>query len=277
MVIMALDHTRDFLHKDAFMHDPLDLATTNPFLYFTRWITHFCAPTFVMLAGTSAYLIGLRKDMKDLSSFLIKRGLWLILVEILVVTLMTTFDPLYHVIVLQVIWAIGASLLLLGLAVRLPYKAIFGIGLSILLLHNLLDYPEAERQMKVGFLWDLLHSGYFKPYAYAPNRIVMLIYPLIPWVGIMMMGYCLGKLFEPAVTVEIETQIFVRHRIWNDCFLRYRKNVQWLWRSTPLVFSKKCLLHILIFHECSEISSFSHVYLRNPRARAHRPCFIGAC
>ena len=85
MIIMALDHVRDYFHIDAFQHDPLDPATTTPMLYFTRWITHFCAPTFVFLAGTSAYMIGLRKSKADLSSFLIKRGLWLILIEVVVI------------------------------------------------------------------------------------------------------------------------------------------------------------------------------------------------
>jgi uncharacterized membrane protein len=87
MIIMALDHVRDFFHVDAFQGDPLNPATTTPILYFTRWITHFCAPTFVFLAGTSGYLIGLRKTKSDLSSFLIKRGLWLILIEAVVITL----------------------------------------------------------------------------------------------------------------------------------------------------------------------------------------------
>src|SRR6185295_17796036 len=84
MIIMALDHTRDFFHADAFLHDPLDLATTTPILYFTRWVTHFCAPVFVFLAGTSSYLQGLRKSKKELSTFLFKRGLWLILIELFI-------------------------------------------------------------------------------------------------------------------------------------------------------------------------------------------------
>jgi len=202
MVIMAIDHTRDFLHNDSVLHDPLDLSTTTPFLYFTRWITHFCAPTFVLLAGVSAYLVGLRKTTKDLSSFLIKRGAWLILVEVAIVSLGITFDPLYHVLILQVIWAIGTSLVVLGFAVRLPFKAIFAIGCAILLLHNLLDYPEAARQGKVGFLWNIFHSGFFVPYSYAPNHIILIVYPLLPWFGIMLMGYCLGKIFEPSVSAN---------------------------------------------------------------------------
>jgi len=209
MVIMAIDHTRDFLHNDAIRHDPLDLATTTPLLYFTRWITHFCAPTFVMLAGVSAYLVGLRKSKNELSGFLIKRGAWLILVEVLIVSLGITFDPLYHAFILQVIWAIGASLIVLGLAVRLPYKAIFAIGCAILLLHNLLDYPEAERQGNLGFVWDLFHSGRFSAYQYLPNHFLVIVYPLLPWFGIIMLGYCLGKIFEQTVTPEIRRRFLL--------------------------------------------------------------------
>jgi uncharacterized membrane protein len=199
MIIMALDHVRDFFHVDAFQGDPLNPATTTPILYFTRWITHFCAPTFVFLAGTSAYLIGLRKSKADLSSFLLKRGLWLILVEAVIITLGWTFDPLYHTIIFQVIWAIGISMVLLGLAVRLPYKVIFAIGALIVLGHNLLDYPEADRKHEVGFVWDLLHNGRFDTYNFAPGRILIIAYAFLPWMGIMFMGYSAGKLFEATV------------------------------------------------------------------------------
>src|SRR5687767_1352650 len=154
MVIMALDHTRDFFHNEAFTRDPLDAATTDPLLYFTRWITHFCAPVFVFLAGTSAYLSGRKKTKKELSAFLFKRGLWLVLVEVLIVTLGISFNPLYNAIFLQVIWAIGISMILLSLLIWLPFKVILVIGLIIVFGHNLLDYPEAERNGNVGFWWD---------------------------------------------------------------------------------------------------------------------------
>src|SRR6187401_95505 len=117
MLIMALDHVRDFFHITAMTDDPLNLATTTPALYFTRWITHFCAPTFVFLSGTSAFLAGQRKTKKELSNFLIKRGIWLVLVEIVIMSLALTFNPSYSIIFLLVIWAIGWSMVLLGLFV----------------------------------------------------------------------------------------------------------------------------------------------------------------
>jgi uncharacterized membrane protein len=199
MIIMALDHVRDYFHNDAFQHDPLDPATTTPTLYFTRWITHFCAPTFVFLAGSSAYLIGLRKTKAELSSFLIKRGLWLILIEAFVITLAWTFNPLYNAVIFQVIWAIGISMVFLGLAVRLPYGVIFAIGALIVLGHNMLDYPEAARKHEVSFIWDLLHDSRFDTYTFAPRHILIIAYAFVPWMGLMFMGYCAGKLFAPTV------------------------------------------------------------------------------
>src|ERR1700730_3457375 len=137
MVIMALDHVRDFLYKaniesaGAVATDPTNMHTTTPALFFTRWITHFCAPVFVFLSGTSAFLIGQRRSKKELSLFLLKRGFWLILVELFIITLGWTFDPLYHLFILQVIWAIGVSMIILGLMVNLPFKIILALVLLI--------------------------------------------------------------------------------------------------------------------------------------------------
>lgn len=202
MIIMALDHVRDFFHEDAFLKDPLDPATTTIAPYFTRWITHFCAPVFVFLAGTSAYLQGLKKSKGELSKFLITRGIWLILAEWLIISLALTFDPGYHMIPFQTIWAIGISMVILGLVIWLPYPAIFAIGALIVSGHNLLDYPEAEnfrKQIPMGFWWDLLHAGRFAFYPFAPGHNIIIVYPFLAWAGIMMMGYCAGRLFEATV------------------------------------------------------------------------------
>src|SRR5687768_164440 len=107
MIIMALDHVRDYFHADAFQYDPLDLERTTPLLFFTRWITHFCAPVFVFLAGTSAFLSGQRKTKKQLSGFLLTRGVWLILVEFTLVNFAWSFNIKLPFIGLGVIWALG--------------------------------------------------------------------------------------------------------------------------------------------------------------------------
>jgi uncharacterized membrane protein len=204
MVIMALDHVRDYFHQSA---NPLDLATTTPLLFFTRWITHFCAPVFVFLSGTSIYLQSLRKTKKVLQSFLIKRGLWLIFIEIVVISFAWTFNPHYHIIILQVIWAIGISMVLLGLLVRLPFNVILVIGFIIVFGHNLLDIPESAPGFVPGFWWDLLHHGFFARYPIGQSHVLLILYPFVPWVGLMMLGYCTGIFFSPKFTVSQRRKI----------------------------------------------------------------------
>lgn len=198
MILMALDHVRDFLHNDAFLHDPLDLITTTPLLFFTRWITHFCAPIFIFLAGISAYLSGLKKSKKELSLFLIKRGLWLIIIELTVVGLGWTFNLHYSIFVLQVIWAIGISMFILGLMVHLPYTLIFVSGIMIVLLHNLLDGLQTKTNGNMGLWQDLIHGGGGAFYPISDTHSLLIIYGFLPWTGIMLCGYGFGKLFEPA-------------------------------------------------------------------------------
>ena len=205
MVIMALDHVRDFFHKvvveggDELATGPTDLHTTTPALFFTRWITHFCAPIFVFLAGSSAFLMGLKKTKKELSSFLIKRGIWLVIVEIVIITLGWTFNPLYNVVILQVIWAIGISLIILGLLVYLPFKAIFIIGFIIVFGHNLLDYESINKGLKGSLFSDLLYFSQFSVYNMDKDHIFFIVYAFLPWTGVMLLGYCFGKLFQPTV------------------------------------------------------------------------------
>jgi uncharacterized membrane protein len=210
MVIMALDHTRDYIHLTANTDDPLNFATTTPLLFFTRWITHFCAPTFVFLSGTSIYLQSLRKSKKELSAFLITRGLWLIFIEFVVISLAWTFNPLYQFIPMQVIWAIGISMLILGLLIRLPFRYIFVLGLIIVFGHNLLDIPESAPGFNGGFWWDLLHHGFFSPYSFAQNHNVIIVYPFLPWLGLMMLGYCTGIFFTANYSEQQRSKIFIR-------------------------------------------------------------------
>lgn len=163
MIIMALDHTRDFFHTAAWTDSPLNLDTTTPFLYFTRWITHLCAPNFVFLAGVSIYFQSLRKTKKELSEFLIKRGLWLIFVEIAIVNIEFSFDIHFSFVALQVIWAIGISMIILGLLIWLPFTSILIIGTIIVFGHNVLDYYEAGLQQQPAWWYSMLHvPGIYK-------------------------------------------------------------------------------------------------------------------
>jgi len=195
MIIMALDHTRDFFHKTAFTDDPLNFATTTPALFMTRWITHFCAPVFVFLAGTSAFFQGSRKSTAELSRFLITRGLWLVLIEVFVINLAVTFDPTYTVTGLQTIWAIGISMIILGLVIWMPFSAILTLGLIIVFGHNALDFY--EKQFPPNHTYNIAYSFLHRPgfYSLGGGRSLLILYPVLSWAGLMMLGYCFGRLF----------------------------------------------------------------------------------
>jgi uncharacterized membrane protein len=209
MVIMALDHVRDFVHVQAYVDDPLNLLTTTPVLYFTRWITHLCAPTFVFLSGLSIYLQSIRKSKAELSSFLFKRGIWLVFVELVLISLAFTFNPFYNLLILQVIWAIGISMIILSVLCRLPYKLVLAIGLMIVLGHNMLDFLEAEPGFKAGFWWDLLHHGLFAVYPIVGDHYLAIMYPFVPWTGLMILGYCFGVFFTTKFTSAQRQKILV--------------------------------------------------------------------
>jgi len=202
MVIMALDHTRDFFHSTGIFGNPLDANTTTIPLYFTRWITHFCAPTFLFLSGLSAYLSSRKKTAAETSGFLIKRGIWLIIVEVVIVTFGVSFNPGYNFIMLQVIWAIGWSMLLLGLLSRLPHKVLLIIGLILFFAHDLAFLYQPPEDTAHGLLWRmfLTASNYFIPLG--STRVVGDFYAILPWTGIMILGFCIGKWFEKDFPAE---------------------------------------------------------------------------
>jgi uncharacterized membrane protein len=192
MVLMALDHVRDFFSDARF--DPLDLSQTTPALFLTRWVTHLCAPTFIFLAGVSAYQLSLRVTPAELSRFLVTRGLWLILLEFTLVQFAWTFNFRYDSgLFLQVIWTIGVSMIVLAALARLSIAAIATIGVASIAGHNLLDGIAAEQLGAWAPLWSVLHVA-------GPAPHMWVLYPLIPWVGVMALGFAMGRMFrlEPA-------------------------------------------------------------------------------
>jgi uncharacterized membrane protein len=196
MLIMAIDHIRDVFHGSP---EPTDLAVTTPILFFTRWITHFCAPTFVFLSGVSANIAGTRRSKSVLSAFLIKRGLWLIVVELAVISLGITLNPLYNVLIFQVIWAIGGSMVLLGLLIglRASVKVIGVIGAIIFFGHNILDIVNVGAIGKTVVFKVLLTAGGFSGIIpIGPNRFILMAYALLPWTGVMLLGYVFGTLYK---------------------------------------------------------------------------------
>jgi uncharacterized membrane protein len=197
MAIMALDHVRDHLHRNAFAFDPTDASRTWVALYLTRWITHFCAPVFVFLAGTGAFLWGARSRSRgDLQRYLLTRGAWLIVLEATLIHLLWTFSPDPRAQIFQVIWAIGASMIVLAGLVALPVPWIAAIGAAIVFGHNALDPLTPERFGALAPLWQALHEG--GTWAYAPPAgTVYFVYPLLPWIGVMALGYAFGALYAP--------------------------------------------------------------------------------
>jgi uncharacterized membrane protein len=198
MVLMALDHTRDFFSASGL--NPRDLA--DPALFVTRWITHFCAPAFIFLAGVSAFLYGdRRRSTSETSRYLFTRGLWLVLIEFTVVRLGWTFRFHFDHLVVQVIAAIGASMIALSALVYMPRWAIATVGLVMIVGHNMLDGIKADQFGTAAPVWGLLHQpGYFN---LAPGFTLAVLYPLVPWIGVMAAGYALGPLFKLEHAVRV--------------------------------------------------------------------------
>jgi uncharacterized membrane protein len=205
MIIMMVDHTRDFVHSGAFRFDPSDVTQTTVPLFFTRWITHFCAPIFVFLAGVSIYLQKLR-GKEGLSSFLLKRGLWLIVLEFTLIKVIMWFNVIpRYLATLQVIWVIGVGMILMAGLVRLPTWVSGALGIAMIALHNLTDGIQVARwngpndpvPSALAKLWTLLHQtpGLF-PVAGFPSPVVFALYAIIPWTGVMMAGYAFGRIYE---------------------------------------------------------------------------------
>jgi uncharacterized membrane protein len=192
MILMALDHTRDYLGAAAV--NPTNLATTTVPLFFTRWVTHFCAPTFFLLTGTGAYLAGRRRGTRNLSYFLLTRGAWLILLELTVMRFFWQFNVDYQVTMLTVLWALGWAMIVLAALVWLPLGAIAAFGGVLVLLHDLLDGVRAASLGALAPLWTVLHApGFLVP---PPGHTVFVAYVLVPWVGVTALGYVLGAVYD---------------------------------------------------------------------------------
>jgi uncharacterized membrane protein len=191
MIFMALDHTRDFLTKPGL--NPTDLAVTTIPLFFTRWITHFCAPVFFLLVGVGARLYLRRNSKPGLTRFLVTRGLWLIFLDVVVLRCLAfQFNFDFHVTLLLVLWALGWSMIVLSALIYMPDSWVTAFGVVMIATHNLLDNIQSTNP-----LWSILHA---QQIVFAtPGHVVFVAYPLIPWIGVTAAGYGLGKIYnEPA-------------------------------------------------------------------------------
>jgi uncharacterized membrane protein len=188
MILMALDHARDFFGNSGV--NPTDLASTTIPLFFTRWVTHFCAPVFFLLTGTGAYLSLRKKSKRELSQFLFTRGLWLIFLEVVVVRCFGwQFNFDYHLMLLNVLWALGWAMITLSILVYLPAAAVTAFGVVMIATHNLFDSVQSSNP-----IWSILHSPNF--ILNHPGHIVFVAYALIPWIGVTAAGYGLGQIYS---------------------------------------------------------------------------------
>ena len=194
MIIMTLDHTRDFLHTDSLTQDPTNLATTSPILFFTRWITHFCAPTFVFLSGVSAYLsLKHRPDPRVNRRFLLSRGIWLVFLEFTVVNFFLWWDIHFRTLIFEVIATIGCGFIILSFLYKLSPKILGIIGLILIFGHDATSAIMVANPV-LNFIGSLLLGpGAFQV---TPHLLLVIAYPILPWLGIMLAGFSCGRLFE---------------------------------------------------------------------------------
>ncbi|HEX8029042.1 MAG TPA: heparan-alpha-glucosaminide N-acetyltransferase domain-containing protein [Vicinamibacterales bacterium] len=205
MIVMALDHVRDFIHRGAMSGSPTDLATTTPILFMTRWVTHFCAPVFMLTAGLGAYFYWSRRSPGEggladgrtkgqLSRFLVTRGLWLIVLELTLMQFAYNFNlASANPIFLLVLYVLGACMIILAGLVWLPINVLAFVSLATVVLHNALDPIRAQSLGGFAPVWTLLHQVGAIPFA---GRVFIAPYSLIPWFAVMALGFCLGPLFQ---------------------------------------------------------------------------------
>ena len=190
MVIMALDHVRDYFHSSAYIFSPTDPEKTTLILFFTRFITHFCAPTFSFLAGISAYIIGKRKTKNELSIYLIKRGIWLVCVELVIINFAWFFDIHFRTIVFGVIWSLGISMIFLAGLIHMPRNYLLIFSLIVIAGHNLLD----TIQFSGNIVWAIVHNS--EVIKINENTSLVTGYTIIPWIAVMSLGYYFGDFYK---------------------------------------------------------------------------------
>ena len=206
ILIMALDHTRDYFHKDSFFFDPTDWHHTTPLLYFTRSITHICAPSFVFLSGVSAFLSGQSKTKKEMTLFLIKRGIWLIILEVTVVNFGWFFNFSFSYQLFQVIFTLGFGMICLAGIIKLPLNYILILSIILIGGHNLLDNYHIQENNLSGIIWGLLVE--YKQFSIYKLNCTS-AYPGLPWLGIMTLGYYMGIFFTPKYSIQQRNKVLL--------------------------------------------------------------------
>ena len=246
MIVMALDHVRDFVHRGAMSQSPTDLATTTVTLFLTRWVTHFCAPVFMLTAGLGAYFylsrrspgedgLTVERSKSQLARFLVTRGLWLMFLELTLMQLAYNFDvSSSYPIFLLVLWVLGASMIVLAGLIWIPITWLTVLSVAVIVLHHLLDSVRAQSFGGLAPIWTLLHQVGAFPFA---GRVVIAPYTLIPWFAVMALGYGLGPIFtKPAderqrLLMRIGTLMVIAFLLVR-AFNVYGDPARWSWQSS---------------------------------------------
>jgi uncharacterized membrane protein len=258
MVIMALDHIRDLMHTTSLTQNPTDLSTVTAGVFLTRWITHLCAPIFVFLSGASAYISFKKSEnLAESRRFLLSRGIWLIVLEFTIINFAIWFDIHFRILMLQVICAIGVGLIVLAFLLKFAPRNIGIAGLVIIFSHNLLQGISFPQNPALNFVSSVLFGPNF--FQITPNFAFLVGYPIIPWLGIMLLGYGFGHFF--AITAEKRRKLFLQFGGGGVITICSGSLHQYLWRPCSLVCSKNTTFYLLFFYECYQISTFSFIYV----------------
>jgi uncharacterized membrane protein len=248
MIIMALDHVRDFFHADAMLFSPTDLSRTTPILFFTRWITHYCLPVFMFAAGMGVYLYGRSRTKGQLSRFLWTRGLWFIALELTVMRLAYNFNfSLRFLILLLILWIFGICMLTMAALVYLPMRWLAALSVAVIVLHNCLDGIRAQQFGSAAWAWNLLHQPGVIPVA---GKLALVTYTFLPWIGVMAAGFCFGRVFQQ----EPESRRRIMVRLGTAMTLAFiaLRAVNHYGDPTPWTHQKSALFTVLSFLNCTK-------------------------
>jgi uncharacterized membrane protein len=248
MIIMAIDHTRDFFHFSAMSYNPLDLTRTTPILFFTRWITHYCMPVFMFSAGMGAFLFGQRHTKGELSRFLLTRGVWFVAVELVVMQFAYDFTFSRQLTtILLVLYIFGMCFMVMAALVYLPIRLLAVLSVAVIVFHNLLDGIDASRFGSYAWAWNILDQpGVFT----VAGHPVLTIYPLLPWVAVIAAGYCFAQIF--LLDTMVRRRILLRTGLALTAAFIILRAVNQYGDPAPWNHQKSAMFTLLSFLNCTK-------------------------
>jgi uncharacterized membrane protein len=248
MIIMALDHVRDFFHASAAVFSPTDLSRTTPILFFTRWITHFCLPVFMFLAGTGVYLYGRNRTKGQLSRFLWTRGLWFIALELTVMRFAYNFNfsPRF-LILLLILWIFGICMVAMAALVYMPMRWPAALSVAVIVLHNCLDGIRAQQFGSAAWSWNLLHQPGIITVAGKPALVT---YTFLPWIAVMAAGFCFGRIFQ--LDAEARRRLMLRLGLAMSIAFVALRTVNHYGDPAPWAHQKSAVFTVLSFLNCTK-------------------------